>query len=65
MFPDIFGKNFKFPSFSLLTKYWQDPIMDIQQAARSIFTAMLSKMKKEDKITIINYWRSYSIICKY
>ena len=65
MFPEIFGKHFKFPSFSLLTKYWQDPIMDIQQAARSIFTAMLSKMKKEEKATIMDYWRSYSKIYIY
>jgi hypothetical protein len=59
MFPDIFGKTFKFPSFSLLTKYWQDPVMDIQQAARSIFVAMLAKMSFEEKMAIINYWKAY------
>lgn len=59
MFPDIFGKSFKYPSFSLLTKYWQDPVMDIQQAARSIFVSMFSKMSPEEKMGVVNYWKSY------
>jgi hypothetical protein len=59
MFPDIFGKSFKYPSFSLLTKYWQDPVMDIQQAARSIFVSIFSKMSFEEKMAVVNYWKGY------
>ncbi|KAJ3270411.1 hypothetical protein HK104_004935 [Borealophlyctis nickersoniae] len=57
--PTLIGKDYAFPSFSFLAKYWQDPVGDVQQAARSIFTATLEKMSTEEKIGIVNYWRPY------
>ncbi|KAI9204248.1 uncharacterized protein BJ171DRAFT_506741 [Polychytrium aggregatum] len=57
--PHSIGSRFKFPSFSYLARFWQDPVADIQQAARSLFNMALSKMPEEERQSVINYWKSY------
>ncbi|KAJ3078094.1 hypothetical protein HK102_004739, partial [Quaeritorhiza haematococci] len=59
MLPGVVGKSFCFPSFSLLAKYWQDPIVDIQQGARSLLQASLTTMSPEQKGAVIDYWRRH------
>ncbi|KAJ3043809.1 hypothetical protein HDV00_004217 [Rhizophlyctis rosea] len=57
--PQAVGPHFEFTSFSYLAKYWQDPIVDIQQAARNLFSVTLSQMSLQQKHGIISYWRPY------
>jgi len=50
------SNDFREPSLSFLAKYWQDPVADVQQAARSLILASLVRMTKEQKIEIVDYW---------
>ncbi|KND01153.1 uncharacterized protein SPPG_04244 [Spizellomyces punctatus DAOM BR117] len=57
--PSIVGRQFAFPSFSFLAKYWQDPIAEVQQVARTLFNSTLAKMGTEEKAAVIEYWRAH------
>ncbi|RKO93465.1 hypothetical protein BDK51DRAFT_29812, partial [Blyttiomyces helicus] len=57
--PSAVGRSYAFPSFSFLAKYWQDPVPDIQGAARGLFTSVLAQMSTDEKCAIVNYWRPH------
>ncbi|TPX62514.1 hypothetical protein PhCBS80983_g00232 [Powellomyces hirtus] len=57
--PSIIGRHYAFPSFSYLAKYWQDPVADVQIAARTLFSATLQRMSAEEKAAAIEYWRAH------
>ena len=59
LIPSIVGRNYKFPSFSFLIKHWQDPVVDIQQASRTLFSVTLSKMNNDEKSTLIQCWKPH------
>ncbi|KAI8801576.1 hypothetical protein BJ742DRAFT_684998 [Cladochytrium replicatum] len=59
MLPNHIGPAMKMPSFSYLAKYWQDPMVDIQQASRSMFSSALLKMPLQDKNTVLEYWKPH------
>jgi len=61
MLPGIVGSEFNYPSFSHLTKYWQDSTNDIQQAARCIYRSTLSKINENDLNKALDYWEPYLI----
>ncbi|KAJ3239674.1 hypothetical protein HDU78_002718 [Chytriomyces hyalinus] len=50
--------KYQYPSFAFLCKYWQDQIMDVQQAARKLFVSTLKNMSEDDKRAVIDYWKS-------
>ncbi|TPX36151.1 hypothetical protein SmJEL517_g01417 [Synchytrium microbalum] len=56
--PGRIGSGFCFPSFAFLAKYWQDPIIDVQEAARTLFASTVSKMDVNVRDGIIQYWHS-------
>ncbi|KAJ3110282.1 hypothetical protein HK100_003087, partial [Physocladia obscura] len=41
---------FQHPSFSFLAKYWQDQILDVQQAARIVFSKTLNNLSGHEKL---------------
>ncbi|KAI8609659.1 hypothetical protein BC830DRAFT_1149503 [Chytriomyces sp. MP71] len=47
------------PSFSFLAKYWQDQIVDVQQASRIIFSSTLRNMPVSEKDIVVDYWKSF------
>ncbi|KAJ3065390.1 hypothetical protein HDU98_011256 [Podochytrium sp. JEL0797] len=51
--------HFQPPSFSFLAKYWQDQISDVQQAARTIFSATLGNLSDAERMEVIDYWRGF------
>ncbi|KAI8590480.1 hypothetical protein BDZ88DRAFT_394563 [Geranomyces variabilis] len=57
--PSIIGRRYAFASFSYLAKYWQDPVADVQVAARTLFSLTLQKMSTEEKTAGIEYWRTH------
>ncbi|KAJ3159142.1 hypothetical protein HDU86_002044 [Geranomyces michiganensis] len=57
--PSIIGRHYSFASFSYLAKYWQDPVADVQVAARTLFSLTLQKMSTEEKTAGIEYWRTH------
>jgi len=62
MLPGIVGPDYNYPSFSHLTKYWQDSTNDIQQAARCLYRSTLSKISESDLDKVLNYWEPYLVI---
>ncbi|KAJ1569189.1 Rabconnectin-3B, isoform A, partial [Nowakowskiella sp. JEL0078] len=48
-----------FPSFAFLARYWQDPVVDVQVAARTLFNSTLLKIDPSELSGIIDHWRSY------
>ncbi|TPX50852.1 hypothetical protein SeLEV6574_g00678 [Synchytrium endobioticum] len=58
LLPTRVGKGFCFPSFSFLGKYWQDPLPDLQQAARTLFASTVAKMESQDRDGVVLYWHS-------
>jgi WD40 repeat protein len=62
MLPGIVGPYYNYPSFSHLTKYWQDSTNDIQQAARCIYRSTLSKISESELDKVLNYWEPYLVI---
>ncbi|KAI9278936.1 hypothetical protein BDA99DRAFT_429218 [Phascolomyces articulosus] len=53
--PPVVGKNYCFPSLSLLSKYWQDP------SARSLFSSALNGLPQDEILSLITYWENYRI----
>ncbi|KAJ3010098.1 UNVERIFIED_CONTAM: hypothetical protein HDU68_002329, partial [Siphonaria sp. JEL0065] len=53
------SSSFQLPSFAFLAKYWQDQISDVQQASRIIFSSTLSQLGSEEKVRVVEYWRSF------
>ncbi|KAI7871474.1 hypothetical protein BDF14DRAFT_1761428 [Spinellus fusiger] len=51
--PAVVGKDYCFPSLSLLSKYWQDT------SARSIFSSAVMGQSKEDLAVLIDYWEIF------
>ncbi|KAJ3216157.1 hypothetical protein HDU67_009884 [Dinochytrium kinnereticum] len=51
--------SFLFPSFSFLAKYWQDPIGDLQQSVRGLFSYTLANISSAEKNASIEYWRPH------
>ncbi|KAI9489850.1 hypothetical protein BDB00DRAFT_595478 [Zychaea mexicana] len=51
--PAVVGKQYCFPSLSLLGKYWQDP------SARSLFSSALIGLNEEEILSLISYWDNY------
>jgi hypothetical protein len=52
--PRTIGQAYMMPSFSYLAKYWQDPVQDVQQAARSIFRTTLSNLSTEARKDLVD-----------
>lgn len=44
------------PSLSYLARFWQDPIDDVMQAARSIFVASLDRLSPDAKKSVAQSW---------
>ncbi|GAN10288.1 conserved hypothetical protein [Mucor ambiguus] len=51
--PLIIGKDYCFPSLSLLSKYWQDP------SARSLFSSAVTGLSKQDITALVDYWEAF------
>jgi len=51
--------NFKEPALATLAKFWQDPSPDIQQSARSLIVSSISRLPKEKKLQVIDYWAQF------
>ncbi|KAI7852315.1 hypothetical protein BDC45DRAFT_444103 [Circinella umbellata] len=51
--PAVVGKQYCFPSLSLLSKYWQDP------SARSLFSSALNGLPQKETMSLIVYWEHY------
>ncbi|KAI8388613.1 uncharacterized protein BYT42DRAFT_241066 [Radiomyces spectabilis] len=49
----VIGKDYCFPSLSLLSKYWQDP------SARCLFSSAVTGLSKEDIVSLVNYWEAF------
>jgi len=47
------------PSLTFLARYWQDPIDDIMQSARSIFIASLDSISLEDRQRLAKAWGDF------
>ncbi|KAI8913630.1 hypothetical protein EDD86DRAFT_262841 [Gorgonomyces haynaldii] len=56
--------EYKPASLSYIIRYWQDPIADVGQAARSIFETTLKKMTPEQKQTLIQYHKDFLPVLK-
>ncbi|KAL1917014.1 uncharacterized protein VTP21DRAFT_5212 [Calcarisporiella thermophila] len=59
LLPDSVGPAYRLPALAQLAKYWQDPQSDIQEAARSLFIASLSKMTEEEQNKTVRSWEEY------
>lgn len=55
MVPDT-ESNYKLPSLSVLVKFWQDSIPDIQEATRFIISRTLTTMTAEQLDEVLKYW---------
>ncbi|RCH93476.1 hypothetical protein CU098_005860 [Rhizopus stolonifer] len=51
--PLVIGKNYCFPSLSLLSKYWQDPL------ARSLFSSAVAGLSKDEVDSLVSYWEKF------
>lgn len=51
--PLVIGKDYCFPSLSLLSKYWQDP------SARSLFSSAVTGLSKDDITALVDYWEAF------
>ncbi|KAI9021088.1 hypothetical protein DFJ74DRAFT_112744 [Hyaloraphidium curvatum] len=56
LLPDLVGPKFRPASLAYLVKFWQDPIPEVQQAARSLFRATIAKWTPETRERAIQYW---------
>ncbi|KAI9340413.1 hypothetical protein DFJ73DRAFT_845096 [Zopfochytrium polystomum] len=56
---NFIGPQFSYPSFSFVAKYWQDQISDVQWAARHVFSSYLVKLPKEERTSLVEYWRPH------
>ncbi|KAF9918542.1 hypothetical protein BX616_007985 [Lobosporangium transversale] len=56
---DSIGANYCPPSLSYLAKYWQDPQMEIQEAARIILLSTIERMSKAEISSLVKYWSVY------
>ncbi|KAJ3391542.1 hypothetical protein HDU92_008992 [Lobulomyces angularis] len=59
MLPKFVGKDYCYPSFSYLAKYWHDSIVDIQEASRSLFSSTLNSMSSSQISELIDFWIKY------
>ena len=50
------GEEYRMPSLPYLAKFWQDPVVDVQEAARSLFETCLKGMSEETQTLTIQYW---------
>ncbi|KAG9297892.1 hypothetical protein G9A89_000055 [Geosiphon pyriformis] len=57
--PRLVGSGFCHSSLYFLAKYFQDPSVDIQQAARALFSYSLNNMPPEDQQTVIDFWKQF------
>jgi hypothetical protein len=48
--------SFKSPSLSVLIKFWQDSVADIQEAARFLIARVVTTMPQTQLSEIISYW---------
>lgn len=53
---DIIGTGFCPASLAYLVRFWQDPIPEIQQAARSLFRATVSRWSAKTRTRAVAYW---------
>ncbi|KAJ2998744.1 hypothetical protein HDV02_004091 [Globomyces sp. JEL0801] len=51
--------DFKPPSFSILIKFWQDSIPDIQEAAKFLLSRSLTTLTEEQLNKILAYWGQF------
>ncbi|ORX92472.1 WD40 repeat-like protein [Basidiobolus meristosporus CBS 931.73] len=56
--PDFVGRDYSSPSLSFLAKYWQDTLVDVQQAARSLFISVLHRMSSHEIKSVVEHWES-------
>ena len=55
----IGGPNYILPSFSALAKYFNDPILEIQESCREIFKSTFNFMNDSERLECIDYWIQY------
>ncbi|KAI8637841.1 hypothetical protein BD408DRAFT_374442 [Parasitella parasitica] len=51
--PLVIGKDYCFPSLSLLSKYWQDP------SARSLFSSAVNGLSNDEITALVDYWEAF------
>ncbi|KAI8333783.1 hypothetical protein EDC96DRAFT_17952 [Choanephora cucurbitarum] len=51
--PLIVGQEYRFPSLSLFSKYWQDP------SARSLFSSAIAGLSEQDVESLVDYWEAF------
>ncbi|KAG2228566.1 hypothetical protein INT48_008735 [Thamnidium elegans] len=51
--PLVIGKDYCFPSLSLLSKYWQDT------SARSLFSSAVTGLSPDDIVALVDYWEAF------
>jgi hypothetical protein len=56
MIPNPTTPHFQLPSLSVLIKFWQDPISDIQEASRFLIARMITTMPPTQLHDIVEYW---------
>lgn len=52
-------ENFCKPSLSYLVKFWQDTVMDVQQASRMLISATVNNLTSTEMYSIVKYWRNF------
>ncbi|KAI9092699.1 hypothetical protein DFS34DRAFT_287308 [Phlyctochytrium arcticum] len=57
--PSMVGKEYAYPSFSFMAKYWQDPISEVQSVTRTLFAAAILNMTTDEKNSLVEYWRAH------
>ncbi|KAI8363680.1 hypothetical protein B0O80DRAFT_19406 [Mortierella sp. GBAus27b] len=56
---DSVGPKYCPPSLSFLAKYWQDPQVEIQEAARVILLSAIERMSKSEIASLVKYWSAF------
>ena len=59
---DFETESFKPAALSFISKFWQDPDEEIQNAARILFSTTFARLTDIQRINLINYWKDY---CKW
>ena len=50
---------FKPAALSFISKFWQDPDEEIQNAARILFSTTFARLTVNQRANLINYWKDY------
>lgn len=51
-------------ALSFISKFWQDPDEQIQNAARILFSTTFARLTLNQRINLINYWKDYRKNCE-